>query len=294
MAIDYEVVVVSEDGHSHVHPFTAETELNPGSSVRFEGRDWLVDRVEPGDGGPPRVILKPGRYRLVLRHPDGREEYGAFRRFRRDRPRVGHAFTTMEQGQPIAWQVLEERLVSDERGDPYLELIAERDYSEYEQLPDHELEHALARGDDGLPPAVATWLSAAESDGMAVELMALDAGEAADWPEAERFIDALVIDMVETDLLENCGVDIGRDPRETWLPAVKERLAADLASFRGDIEGDHDQIEEWEFTDGRIFASRGQEEDEKNPDSGHGWMCRLLDGGALTAAGFARVRRPAL
>jgi hypothetical protein len=291
MPIDYEVVVVSEDGHSHAHPFTAETELTPGGVIRFEGRDWLVDRIEPVDGGPPRVVLKPGRYRLVLRHPDGREESGAMRRFRPDRPRIGHAFTTTEEGRPVAWQVTDERIVYDERGEPILELIAERDYSEYEDLPDHELEHVLARGDEGLPPPVASWLGQAESDGMAVELVALDPDEAADWPEAERYIDALVVDMLEADLLENSGVDVGRRPRDTWLPSVKERLNEDLASFRGDVEGDHDQIEEWEFVDGRIFASRGRPEDEKNPDSGHGWMCRLLDSGALTAAGFAHVRR---
>ena len=68
----------------------------------------------------------------------------------------------------------------------------------------------------------------------------------------------------------------------------------DLERFRADIEGDHDQIEEWDFRDGRVFASVGSEEDEANPDSGHGWMCRLVDASVLGAAGFRRVRKTEL
>jgi hypothetical protein len=32
-------------------------------------------------------------------------------------------------------------------------------------------------------------------------------------------------------------------------------------------------------------------DDESDPDSGYGWLCRLLDAGVLTAAGFRRVRK---
>ena len=138
----YDVVTSSRSGHDRTHHFDAEGELAPGGVVRVEGRDWLIDRIE-GE----RAIARPARYRMLLRHPDGREERGAVRRFRRDRPSIGHAFTTIEDGQPISWQVTAEQLAHDEQGDPLLELIAERDYSEYEQLPDHELEHALARED---------------------------------------------------------------------------------------------------------------------------------------------------
>jgi hypothetical protein len=83
-----------------------------------------------------------------------------------------------------------------------------------------------------------------------------------------------------------CGIDTDSDPRETWLARVKARLLEDLRPFREDVEGPHDQIEEWSFRDGRIFASVGNEDDESDPDSGHGWMCRLLDSEALGAAGF--------
>ena len=72
---------------------------------------------------------------------------------------------------------------------------------------------------------------------------------------------------------------------------VKERLRSDLEAFRNDVEGDHDEIEEWDFQGGRIFASVGTYEDEFDPNSGHGWMCRLTDSGALGVAGFERVRK---
>jgi hypothetical protein len=72
---------------------------------------------------------------------------------------------------------------------------------------------------------------------------------------------------------------------------VKERLRSDLTSFRADVEGDHDQIEEWDFLGGRVFAAVGTEQEEADPDSGHGWMCRLADSEALGAAGFSRVRK---
>ena len=49
-----------------------------------------------------------------------------------------------------------------------------------------------------------------------------------------------------------------------------------------------------EFRDGRVFAATGSFEDESNPDSGHGWMTRLVDAGVLTVAGFSRVRRAEL
>ncbi len=75
---------------------------------------------------------------------------------------------------------------------------------------------------------------------------------------------------------------------------MKNRLRADLEAFRADVEGEHDEIEEWEFRDGRIFASVGSYEDESDPDSGHGWLCRLTDVGALAAAGFQRVRKAQL
>jgi hypothetical protein len=75
---------------------------------------------------------------------------------------------------------------------------------------------------------------------------------------------------------------------------VRERLRSDLDRFRGDVEGDHDEIEEWSFRGGRIFASVGTEDDESDPDKGHGWMCRLVDSEALGAAGFERVRKAEL
>jgi hypothetical protein len=289
----YDIVVVNRAGMRRVHRYTTDEELPPGDVLRLEGRYWLVSGPAT-EGGPDRLIATPARYRLRLTYPDGREELGAFRRFRPGSPRIGHAFTAIEDGQPASWQVVDELLVLDEQGEGYLELVAARDYSEVEDLPDHELEHALARADENLPEAAQTTFDRAEAAGLAVELVALEPGEAADWEEAERFLDALVLEELEDDLLEQCGVDPDRHPRETWLERVKERLRSDLERFRADIDGEHDQIEEWEFLDGRIFASVGSADDEADPGAGHGWMCRLVDSSVLAAAGFARVRKAEL
>jgi hypothetical protein len=163
-----------------------------------------------------------------------------------------------------------------------------------ETLPDHELEHALAAREESLPESAAATLARAEQAGMAVELAALAAGEEPDWAGAESYIDSLVLEEIEDDLLELCGIVPDRNPRETWLERVKLRLRSDLERFHADVEGDQDEIEEWDFLDGRVFASVGSLEDESDPESGHGWMCRLVDGSALGAAGFERVRKAEL
>jgi hypothetical protein len=290
VAATYELVTVARDEKERTGRYTAEGPLKPGDVVRFKGRDWLLERIE--DGEPPRAIGKPARYRLKLVHPDGREELGAFRRYRPDGPRLGHSFTTLEHGQPIGWEVMDEKLAYEDAGEPYLDLIAERNYAEAEgDLPDHELEHVLAGRQAGFPEGAITMLREAEEAGLSVELVALEAGELPDWEAAERYIDALILEEIEDDLLELCGVDPDHDPRDTWLATVKERLHEDRESFRDDIEGDHDEIQEWDFHDGRVFTSVGREEDESDPLKGHGWMCRLLDASALGAAGFERIRK---
>ncbi len=298
MAHAYDVILENRAGLRRVLLYTSEEPLDPGSVIRLEGRFWLVAEVGAGPatdhpGGSDahhrivgHVLTKPARYRFHMRHPDGREELGAFRRYRTGAPRLGHAFTTIEDGGPASWQVVDVRLAQDGLGEPYIELAAERDFAEVQELPDHELEHAL----ESLPDEAAVAFDRATEAGHAVELVGLEPGEAPDWDEAERFIDALVLDEIGDDLLELTGVDRHK-ARETWLQKVHERLRADLASFRGDIEGDHLQIEEWDHLDGRIFASVGSTLDEADPDVGHGWLCRLVDAGVLGAAGFSRVRK---
>jgi hypothetical protein len=289
----YRVAVFTRAGKERVHDYASADPLAPGDVVRLEGRYWLIAEIEGAEApSPARAVARPARYRLLLRHPDGREEAGVFRRLRQDTPMLGHAFTTLEDGETVSWEVVDSRLAREDGGEPYLELVAERDYEEVEALPDHQLEHARAREEDeGLPQEAARTLSRAEQAGLSVELVALEPGEEPDWEEARRFIEALVIEEVEDDLLELCGVDPDADPRDTWLGIVQERLLSDLAEFRENIEGEHAQIEEWSFRDGRIFASVGSEEDEADPLSGHGWLCRLVDSEALGAAGFERVRK---
>jgi hypothetical protein len=289
---DYEVSHRNRLGHERVHRYTSDEPLEPGSLVLLEdGRQWLIETV---DG--QRATAKPARYRLVLRHPDGREEVGAMRRQVPGSPRLGHAFTTLEDGVSISWNVVDERLARDEDGEPFLELLAERDYGEDEgDVPNHELEHTLARRDEEeLPEAATAIFERAERSGENLELVALDPGEAPDWDAAERFIAALVIEEINDDLLVRCGVDPDRDPRDSWLSKVQDRLRDDLALFRQDIEGEHDQIEEWDFRGGRVFAATGTPDAESDPLSGYGAMCRLLDAEALGAAGFVRVRKAEL
>jgi hypothetical protein len=287
----YDVVLENRSGIRRVVRFTSEEPLQAGEVIRLSGRYWVVEDAAPGNGN---VLAKPARYRIRLRHPDGREEVGAFRRFRVDAPGIGHAFATVADGRPESWQIVDRRIAHDDAGGPYVEFVAERDFTEVEELPDHELEHALARSLEQLPPEAVQAFDRAAAAGLALELVALEPGKAPDWAEAERFIDALVLEEIEDDLLELCGVDPDRDPREHWLAQVQERLRTDLASFRDDVEGDHDEIEEWDYLDGSIFASVGSTEDEANPDAAHGWLVRLVDAGALGAAGFTRVRKAEL
>jgi hypothetical protein len=295
MSVNYELVTRGHSGKEAVHQYAADEPLGPGEVLLLSGRFWLVEILDEPDGESelPRAIAKPARYRLRLRHPDEREELGALRRFRPGSPRLGHGFTTIEAGQPISWQVVEEQLARDDDGQPFLDLVAERDYAEADgELPNHELEHALERErDEGLVSGAETVIARAAEEGLDVELAALEPGEEPDWPESLRYIDALIFEEIEDDLFEQCGVDVDHDRRETWLGIVKERLRADLEAFRNDLQGDHDEIEEWEFRGGRIFASVGTYEDEFDPVSGHGWMCRLIDSGALGVAGFERVRK---
>jgi hypothetical protein len=293
VAFEYEVVTVNRAGIERVHPLVSENELSAGSVVTLDGRDWLVDAVEDGD--TIRVVAKPARYRLRLRHPDGREELGAFRRMRPDGPRLGHSFTTIEDRAAISWSVVDEAFAHDEQDEPFLDLVAERDYGEAEgDLPDHELEHALAARSDEVPDAARERIDEATRSGLSIELVALEPEESPDWEEARRYIEALSLDTIEDDLLEMCGVDTRRDSEATWLETVKSRLRDDLDRFSADVEGDHDEIEEWDFHRGRVFAAVGAPDDEADPDSAYGWMCRLIDAGALGAAGFSRVRQPEL
>jgi hypothetical protein len=288
LSLSYELVTRDRTGRDHVRPYQSEDALASGSVVLFKGRYWLVERIVRS-----RALSRPARYRITLQHPDGRRERGAFRRFRADSPNVGHEFTTLEDGAPISWIVTEQRLAHDDKGEPFLESIAERDYAETESLPDHQLEHAFERERDEASVAAAV-LTRATAPGLAIELVGLEGGQAPDWEEAIRYLDSLILEELEDDLLEQCGVNPRRDPQRTWLDKAKRRLRDDLESLRADLEREHDHTEEWDFRGGRIFAAVGSFDDDANPVSGYGWLCRLVDAGVLQAAGFYRVRKPLL
>lgn len=288
MGVSYEIVTRGRAGREQVRPYHTDEPLAPGSVVLLRGRYWLVDQVEKSRGH-----AQAARYRLTLRHPDGRQEPGAFRRFRADAPTVGHQLTTLEDGLPISWTVVEQRLARDDAGESFLESIAERDFTETESLPDHQLEHALDQGRGDISAAEAL-LASATAPGRAIELVGLEGGQTPNWDEAGRYLDSLILEEFEDDLLEQSGVDTRRDPQRSWLAKAKQRLRDDLDRFRADIERDRAQIEEWDFRGGKIFAAVGAFDDDTNPASGYGWMCRLVDAGVLQAAGFYRVRKPLL
>jgi hypothetical protein len=290
MPFTYELVHINRLGHELRHELVSDDDLEPGGIVRSEGRDWIVDRVEEN-----RVFLEPARYRLVLRHPDDEVENGALRRYRPDAPGVGHTFSTVVDGEPVVWSVVDERLARDDDGRPFLELTAQRDHSERDEppsLPEHELEHTLARDEDR--EEAAAGLARAEEAGLLAELVALEPEEAPDWDEAAAYIDALIIEEIEDDLLVLCGVNPNTDPQESWIETVKDRLRTDLESFRADVEGDHDEIEEWDFRDGSVFAAFGTFDDQSDPNSGFGWLARLVDASATAAAGMTRIRKAEL
>ena len=288
----YTVVTRRRTRVERVHEFASETErFQPGDVVRLDGRFWLIADFEETK---PRVVTDPARYRLRLRHPDGREEVGGLRRYRPDAPRLGHSFTTLEDRQPVAGR--SSTLVSGETS------RAPSSRSRRSGTSPRSRSFRTTRSSSTrsppepgrqLPESARAAFDRAERSGLSIELVALEPGEESDWEEAERFIDALVIEEINDDLLELCGVNPDTDPKDGWLETVRNRLRDDLTSFREDIEGEHEQIEQWSFRDGRIFASIGSEDGESDPLSGHGWLCRLVDADVHGAAGFVRVREAA-
>jgi hypothetical protein len=104
---------------------------------------------------------------------------------------------------PVSWQVVDAQLDRDDEG-PFLSLTAERDFAEVEDIPDHDLEHELAEhADDSLPEEAEALIARAARESL--ELVVLDPGEEPSWDDAARFLEALILDEVEDDLLESSG-----------------------------------------------------------------------------------------
>jgi hypothetical protein len=288
---EYSAILPSRrgSGREHRHRLSTTHDLQVGDLVSVAGGRWIVDELREA-GGEREARLEPARFRLVLLRPDGREEAGAIRRLRDDSLGVGHAFTTADEAgaHRLRWDVVTSRFVRDQGGRPLIEFLADHGLHAHERIPDHELEHRIAQQGD-LAEARAA-LEFATAAGLAVELVELEPDRDPDWAEAGAYLEALEIEEIGEDLLERCGVKPEQDSPEAWIEQVKLRLRADLTSFRGDVEGPHRQIREWRIGARRVFASIGTWENEADPDSGHGWLCRLVDSDVLGTAGFVRLR----
>jgi hypothetical protein len=106
---------------------------------------------------------------------------------------------------PVSWQVVDAQLDRDDEG-PVLSLTAERDFAEVEDIPDHDLEHELAENaDDSLPEEAEALIARAARENLELELVVLDPGEEPSWDDAARFLEALILDEIEDDLLESSG-----------------------------------------------------------------------------------------
>ena len=170
----------------------------------------------------------------------------------------------------MSWQVVDERL-ADDHGEPYLDLIAERDYSE---LRTRRAARARAgararaqearRGAARAPPR--------RGGGPGRRAGRARGGRGARLGRGRGATSTRWSSRRSRTTCSSSAASTRPRRRETWLDTVKARLRATWSDSGTTSRADHDQIEEWEFRDGRIFAAVGSIEDEADPDRGHGWM----------------------
>ena len=200
------------------------------------------------------------------------------RRMRPDGPRLGHSFTTIEDGAPVSWSVIDEEFAHDEQGEPFLDLVAERDYGEAEgDLPDHELEHALTARSDEVPDAARERIDEATRLGFAIESSRSSRTRLPDWEEARRYIETLSLDTIADDLLELCGVDTEELAKGHGSKPSSRASATTSSSFSADVKGTTTRSRSGISTTAASSPRVGSVADESDPDRGHGWLCRLLD-----------------
>ena len=237
--------------------------------MTLDGRDWLVDAVEEGDTA--RVVAKPARYRLRLRHPDGREELGAFRR--------------MRAGQPAT-----RPLVHDARGRGSRQLGASSrrrspTTSRTSRSSTSSPSATTARPRATCPTTSSSTRSPASADGSGRRQGVDRRGDAlracrSSSPRSSRTrrrtgrrLAATSRPSVSTRSRTTCSSCAastrGDDSEGTWLETVQARLRDDLESFSADVEGDHDEIEEWDFHRRPRLRLRGLgPDDEVRPRQG--------------------------
>ena len=134
--------------------------------------------------GVERAAAKPGALSTLAR-PSGRPPRGG--RVPSLRPGFAPARSRLHDrrstAQPISWAVVDERFARDDDGEPSSSSWRSATSPRTRGIvPDHELEHTLARrAEEELPEEATSLLDRADRLGQSVELVALEPGEAPDW-----------------------------------------------------------------------------------------------------------------
>ena len=251
-------------GKERVHPYTSEEPLAPGDVVRYEGRDWLVERLDgtrvaAEAGALPAAATAPRRARGARRVPalPARRSPG--------RAHLQHA-----RGRAAGELAGRRRAARrrDEHGEPV-------------PRPDRRARLQRARGRAAACPSTSSstrsrarttprgggrGAGARRGGGPVRRARRARAGRGARLGRGRG-----------VHRRARARGDRGRPAR-----ALRRRTPTAIRARRGstpsrsgcapissgsghDVEGDHDEIEEWEFRDGRIFAAVGSFEERGGP-----------------------------
>ena len=183
----YEVVTSISREKERVRRYSSDDPLAPGERAP-DG--WpLLARSRASKGrearpGLPRVLAKPARYRLRLRHPDGHEELGAMRRLRSGSPDgwVTHSRRSRKDSRSAGrWST--SSLSATSAASRFSTYVAERDYAEAEGSSPtmSSSTRSTVRRRGGCRRTPTRRSQRLPREGLDVELVALDPGEEPDW-----------------------------------------------------------------------------------------------------------------
>ena len=197
----YDVVVVHRTGKEHVHRYTTEEPLEPGDVVRLEGRHWLSSASRAtARRRSPRAIGCGFAIRTAARTSGRSAASDPTRRGSATRsPPSRTGARSAGRSSTAAGPRRERRAVPRPRRGARLRRRRS------DAARPRARAHARPRSEDELPEGAEATLARAADEGLSVELVALEPGEEPDWEAAERFIDALVLEEIEDDLIEQCG-----------------------------------------------------------------------------------------